>query len=233
MKIDRFSLLLISITFFGGIACSDQRSSEREAQSTEVKDSLTTSSSAKKEVPIASDTIQGAKDISETTENSEDTTLLENAEGEDIQQQAVDSLETLQSRSVDVAFSLIPPKLEGRIKPHEIPTETAVGIKSYPNAYVIKLNPQVEYAGKKYVTMELATPDKPEEVLKFYQQWKESWFYVEGAGVYTFKKDQEKYFRETNTLQILAFDKALYTEIDTLLPFKAQSLIRIYYEAKK
>ncbi|ELR73311.1 hypothetical protein C900_04163 [Fulvivirga imtechensis AK7] len=152
------------------------------------------------------------------------TTLIETPE------ETIDSLTKVRPRSADVAFSMIPPQLEGRIKPYQIPTEEAVGIKSYPSAYVIKLNPQVEYANKKYATMELVTADQPEEVLQYYQQLKDRWFYMEGAGVYTFKKDEEKYFRETNTLQILHFDRALYTDIDTLLPFKPQSLIRIYYE---
>lgn len=144
---------------------------------------------------------------------------------------AVTSIESQKIEST--LFALVPNELSDRIKHHEIPSEAAVGIKAYPNAYVIKLNPKVSYAGKNFITLELASIHPPEQILEYYHEWKDNWFYVEGAGIYTFKKDEEKYFRETNTLQILPYNKDLYQEIDSLLPFRPQSLIRIYYETTK
>ena len=49
-------------------------------------------------------------------------------------------------------------------------------------------------------------------------------------GFFSFKKEEDKYFRETNTLQILNINKILYQEIDSLLGNNAKTLIRIYFE---
>lgn len=78
----------------------------------------------------------------------------------------------------------------------------------------------------------LFSPDDPEKILEFYQKWKDDWFFMGGEGIYTFKKDHDKYFRETNTLQILSFNKDLHVEISSLLTIKPQTLIRIYYESE-
>ena len=130
-------------------------------------------------------------------------------------------------------FASVLPELSEKIAVDKLPTTAEVGIKPYPNSFIIKMNNKMKYKDKFYATMELASPDTPDQVLEFYRQWKDTWFYIENSAVHTFKKDEEKYFRETNTLQILPFDKAMHTEIDSLLSFDAKSLIRIYYEIPK
>ena len=131
----------------------------------------------------------------------------------------------------EISFAKIPEELSDQIDQNEVPTSEAIGIKAYPEAYIVKLNP-TEYRGKRYTTLELVSPDSPEEVLKYYKRWDSNWAFMEGTGVYTFKKDKEKYFRETNTLQILSFNKDLHQDLAKIFNFQPRSLIRIYYEVK-
>lgn len=116
------------------------------------------------------------------------------------------------------------------INQKEIPTVQEIGIKPYPNAYVVKLGTPFNYKGKSYNTMELVSADSVDVVLSFYNKWKENWYYVENSGVHTFKMDEEKYFRETNNLQIQPFDLMRHPGIDTLFEFEPKSFIFIYYE---
>lgn len=120
--------------------------------------------------------------------------------------------------------------LSKRIQLDEIPSQNQVGISAYPDAVVIQIDKHTEYKGKLYVSMELTTTDSVEQVLKYYKNEEAKWTHIQKNGIHTFKKDADKYFRETNTLQILPINKILYEEVDSLLGYEANTLIRIYYE---
>ena len=170
-------------------------------------------------------------DSLEVTAGASEVTNLDSIQTSGVSEGNEDSLQIIESRRADpTLFATVAPGLSHRITATNLPKSTTIGIKSYPNAYVVKLNTKTQYKGKMYVTMELASEDQPEEVLAFYNTWRDNWHYIEDSEVHTFKKDKDKYFRETNTLQILPFSKSLDPELDSLLSFTPRTLIRIYYE---
>ena len=122
------------------------------------------------------------------------------------------------------------PGLSQNIDMEAIPSEEEVGISSYPNAVIIQVDNKNEYKGKYYVSMELTTSDAVEEVLAYYTKEEAQWTHIEKNGIHTFKMDESKYFRETNTLQVLPLNKIMYEEVDSLLGYEAKTLIRIYFE---
>ena len=143
----------------------------------------------------------------------------------------LDKIEKIEAiRPITSLFANPLPGLSKNIIVMNIPSEEEIGIKSYPNSYVIHLEEKTEYKGKFYVSMELASMDSVEQILAFYKEEADHWYHVDKNGIHTFKKDEHKYFRDTNTLQILPLDKILHEEVDSLLGYKAKSLIRIYYE---
>lgn len=127
-------------------------------------------------------------------------------------------------------FGTTLPGMEHIVDIEDIPEAATVGIKPYPNAYIIQIDDKTEYLGKHYVNMEMVSPDSIEQILVFYKKSSEQWYHAEKFGVHTFKQEEHTYFRGTNTLQILPLNKILYVEVDSLLKGKAQSLVRIYYE---
>lgn len=127
-------------------------------------------------------------------------------------------------------FGTTLPGLEHIVDIEDIPEASTVGIKPYPNAYIVQIDDKTEYLGKHYVNMEMVSSDSIEQILVFYKESSEKWYHAEKFGVHTFKQEEHTYFRETNTLQILPLNKILYMEVDSLLQGEAQSLIRIYYE---
>jgi hypothetical protein len=233
-------------------SCGDRKTSEEQVNTTSSAEKIPPEEKAKETSSdnLKQDSLKNSltrkssgegSEVSDTTEYSEPAVTSE-ADGEPEADDPSEASEIIRENDNESltekeelkgvkqeAFAAIAPELSEKIV-HELPSKAAVGIKSYPNSYIIKLNNKTKYRDKFYVTMELVSSDTPEQVLNFYQKWRENWFYIENSAVHTFKKDKDKYFRETNTLQILPFDKNMYREIDSLLSFDAQTLIRIYYE---
>ena len=129
-----------------------------------------------------------------------------------------------------VVFANPLPGLSNRIDLLKLPTEDEVGISAYPNAHVIQLDDKSYYRGNFYVSMELVTSDSVGQVLEYYERADANWYHTDNNGIHTFKMEKDKYFRETNTLQVLPLNKILYEEVDSLLGRNASTLIRIYYE---
>jgi len=122
------------------------------------------------------------------------------------------------------------PGLEAQLNFVKIPKVKTIGILPYPNAFIINIEEKSSYKGKMYTNMEMVSEDAVEKVLAFYVENRKHWEHIVNDNVHTFKKEEDKYFRETNTLQILNINKILYQEIDSLLGNNAKTLIRIYFE---
>lgn len=237
----QLSQVLVFIFFLALLSCSDQRSTEsstinsgiQESNNLKLKDSTSTISADSGAASLSADS--GAASLK--TKYPQDGTGIDKpdaavaVEKDSTVVNKKDSALTKVERKSPL-FATVPSELRNHVSTDDLPTTAAIGIKPYPQAFLIKQSQKTEYRGKTYVTLELASPDTPEKVLEYYQKWKDNWYYMGGDGVYTFKKEEDKYFRETNTLQILTFNEDLHAEISKLLNFKPQTLIRIYYEAK-
>lgn len=228
----QLSQVLVFIFFLASLSCSDQRSTEsstinsgiQESNNSKLKDSTSTISADSGAASLKAKYPQDGTGIDKPDSAvavEKDSTVVNNMDS---------PLTKIEPKGP--LFATVPSELRDHVSTDDLPTAAAIGIRSYPQAFLIKQSQKTEYRGKTYVTLELASPDTPQKVLEYYQKWKDNWYYMGGDGVYTFKKEEDKYFRETNTLQILTFNEDLHVEISKLLDFKPKTLIRIYYEAK-
>lgn len=173
-------------------------------------------------------------------EEAETPTVIEDEVGEPtevadiagviVESDSLEKIEPIQPMPIVTIFANPLEGLKNRIDLKTIPSEEQIGISAYPNAVIIDVDDRTEYRGKYYVSMELTTSDSVEQVLAYYKKEDAKWSHVEKNGIHTFKKDDSKYFRETNTLQVLPLNKILYEEVDSLLGYEANTLIRIYFE---
>ncbi len=206
----QFTLICCLIAF----GCNNTPKNEDALLSNEAIDSAAqvTSEVQTTENEVISDSLVSMADIEENTVEEVDTVVLDN-------------IDTLQF------FASIPQPLRGLgIMPDQIPTVKEIGIDAYPNAQIIKVGNIFTYNGNNYNTLELISADTPEQVKAFYLEQKENWLYVENSGVHTFKKEGEKYFRETNNIQIQPFNYTKHPGVDSLFDYTPQSFIFIYYK---
>lgn len=193
---------------------------------TTTEEKIATDNNSKIELPSENDS---KKDLIESTNTDVKEPKIE------LELNAVEEKEEIKEpieaiTEIPQLFGAALPGLEQQLNFVKIPKVETIGILPYPNAYIINIEERSSYKGKMYTNMEMVSEDPVEDVLAFYLENRKHWEHIVNNDVHTFKKDEEKYFRETNTLQILSINKVLYQEIDSMLGNNAKTLIRIYFE---